>query len=65
MNLLEDYDDKGFTYERGSIILKGYFFQQTHKTEYYIYFQDYELDFMCCLFNNLVCASQIKLIQVT
>ena len=26
MNLLEDYSDNGFTYERGSIILKGYFF---------------------------------------
>ena len=27
MKLLEDYDDNGFTYERGSIILKGYFLQ--------------------------------------
>ena len=26
MKLLEDYNDNGFTYKRGSIILKGYFF---------------------------------------
>ena len=25
MKLLEDYDDKGFIYERGLILLKGYF----------------------------------------
>ena len=27
MKLLEDYNENEFTYERGSIILKGYFFQ--------------------------------------
>lgn len=27
MRLLEDYDDNNFIYERGSIILKVYFFQ--------------------------------------
>ena len=30
MKLLENYDDNGFIYERGSIILKGYIFQKTH-----------------------------------
>ena len=29
MKLLEDYNENGFTYKRGSIILKGYFLQQT------------------------------------
>ena len=28
MNLLEDYDDEGLTYERGSIILKVFFFNK-------------------------------------
>jgi len=42
MKLLEDYNDKGFIYERGSIILKGYFFQETHQTESDVYFQDYQ-----------------------
>jgi hypothetical protein len=32
MKLLEDYNDNDFIYERGSIILKGYFFQETHQT---------------------------------
>ena len=27
MKLSEDYNDNGFTYKRGSIILKGYFLQ--------------------------------------
>ena len=57
MNLLEDYNDNGFTYERGSIILKGYFLQQTHMTENYVYFQDYEPDVICCQYSHLVCAS--------
>lgn len=30
MKLLEDYDDNDFICERGFIILKGYFFQETH-----------------------------------
>lgn len=48
MNLLEDYDDIDFTYERGSIILKGYFFQETHENESNIYFQDYQTDVIIC-----------------
>ena len=32
MRLLENFDDNGFIYERGSIVLKGYFFQETHQT---------------------------------
>ena len=64
MNLLEDYNDNGFTYERGSIILKGYFLQQTYTTENYVYFQDYEPDVICCQYSHLVCASRIKLVQV-
>ena len=64
MKLLEDYNDNGFTYERGSIILKGYFLQQTRMTENYVYFQDYEPDVICCQYSHLVCASRIKLEQV-
>ena len=48
MKLLEDYNDNKFTYERGSIILKVYFSQQTHMTKNYVYFQDYEPDVICC-----------------
>ena len=57
MKLLEDYNDNRFTYERGSIILKDYFLQQTHMTENYVYFQDYEPDVICCQYSHLVCAS--------
>ena len=64
MKLLEDYNDNGFTYERGSIILKGYFLQQTRMTKNYVYFQDYGLDIICCQYSHLVCASRIKLEQV-
>ena len=65
MKLLEEYNDNGFTYERGSIILKGYFLQQTRMTENYVYFQDYEPDVICCQYSHLVCASRIKLVQVS
>ena len=65
MKLLEDYDDNGFTYERWSIILKGYFLQQTRLTENYVYFQDYEPDVICCQYSHLVCASRINLAQVS
>ena len=64
MKLLDDYNDNGFTYERGSIILKGYFFQQTRMNENYVYFQDYEPDVICCQYSHLVCASRIKLVEV-
>ena len=33
IKLLEKYDDNEFIYDRGSIILKGYFFQQTHQSQ--------------------------------
>ena len=65
MKLLEDYNDNGFTYERGSVILKGYFLQRTRMNENFIYVQDYEPDVICCQYSHLVCASQIKLVQVT
>jgi hypothetical protein len=32
MRLLEDFDDNGFIYERGFIVLKGYFFKKPIKT---------------------------------
>ena len=32
MKLLENYDDHGFTYDRGSIILKGYFFRKANQS---------------------------------
>ena len=40
MKLLEYCDDNGFIYDRGSIILKGYFSQQTHQSHNIVYFQD-------------------------
>ena len=64
MKLLEDYDDKGFIYERKLIILKYYFFQETHQTESDIHFKHYQLDVTCCQFSHLVCATRIKLIEV-
>jgi hypothetical protein len=41
MRLLEDFDDNGFIYERGSIVLKGCFFQETHQIDTHVHFQDY------------------------
>ena len=64
MKLLEDYDDRGFIYERGSILLKGYFFQVTYQTESDVHFKDYQLDVMCCQYSHLVGATHIKLIEV-
>jgi len=64
MKLLEDYDDNVFIYERGSIILKGYFFQETHQTESNVYFQYYQPDVISCQYSHLVCAVRIKLIEV-
>ena len=65
MKLLEDYNDKGFIYERRSIIWNGYFFQETHQSESYIHFQDYQLDAICYQYSHLVCATWIKLIEVS
>ena len=64
MKLLENYNDHDFPYERGSIILKGYFFRQTNRSGDFFYFEDYELDVMSCQNSHLVCAARIKLIEV-
>jgi hypothetical protein len=64
MRLLEDFDDNGFIYERGSIVLKGYFFQETHQNDTHVHFQDYPLDVTSCQYSHLVCAARIKLIEV-
>jgi hypothetical protein len=64
MRLLEDFDDNGFIYERGSIVLKGYFFQETHQTNTHVQFQDYHSDVTSCQYSHLVCATRIKLIEV-
>ena len=69
MKLLEDYDDRGFIYERGSILLKGNFFQETYQTErdvHFKYYQTYVIqpDVICCQYSHLVCATRIKLIEV-
>jgi len=64
MKLLEDYDDRGFIYERGSILLKGYFFQETYQIESDVHFKDYQPDVICCQYSHLVCAARIKLIEV-
>ena len=64
MKLLQDYNDHGFQYDRGSIILKGYFFRQTHQSGDFVYFEDYEPDSISCQYSHLVCAARIKLIEV-
>ena len=64
MKLLEDYDDKGFIYERGSILLKGYFFQETYQTESGVHFKDYQPDVICYQYSHLVRTTRIKLIEV-
>jgi hypothetical protein len=57
MRLLEYFDDNGFIYERGSIVLKGYFFQETHQTDSHVHFQDYQSDVISCQYSHLVCAN--------
>lgn len=64
MKLLENFDDNEFLYERGSIILKGYFFQETHQTKSHVHFQDYHPDVISYQYSHLVCASCTKLIEV-
>ena len=64
MKLLEEYDDKGFIYERGSTLLKGYFFQETHQTESDVHFKDYQTGVIWCQYSHLVCLTCIKLIEV-
>ena len=63
LKLLEDYDDNEFIYDKGSIILKGYFFKQTHQIGDFVYFEDYEPDSISCQYSHLVCAARIKLIE--
>ena len=63
MKLLEDYDDRGFIYERGSILLKGYFFQETYQIESDVHFKDYQPDVICCQYSHLVCTTRITLIE--
>ena len=60
----EDYDDKGFIYERGSILLKCYFFQETHQIESDVHFKYYQPDVICYQYSHLVCATHIKFIEV-
>ena len=60
MKLLEDYDDRGFIYERGSILLNIYFFQETYQTESDVHFKDYQRDVICCQYSHLVCAASHK-----
>ena len=64
MKLLEDYDDKGFIYERGLILLKCYFFQETHQIESDVHFKEYQPDVICFQYSHLVCAACIKLIEI-
>ena len=60
MKLLEDYNDHIFPYERGSIILKGYFFKQTNQSGYFFYFEDYEPDVISCQYSHMVLCSTHK-----
>ena len=64
MRLLEYFDDNDFIYERGSIVLKVYFFQETHQNDTHVHFQDYQSDVTSCQYSHLVCATHIKLIEV-
>ena len=64
MKLLENYNDHWFTYDRGSIILKGNFFRKTNQSVDFVYFQDYEHGFISCQYSHLVCVAHIKLIEV-
>ena len=64
MKLLQDYNDHGFQYDKGSIILKGYFFKQTRQSGDFVYFEDYDHDSISCQYSHLVCAARIKLIKV-
>ena len=64
MKLLENYNDHGFPYERGYIILKGYFSRQNNQSGDFFYFEDYEPDVIRCQYSHLVCAAHIKLIEV-
>ena len=64
MRLLEYFDDNGFIYEKGYIVLKGYFFQETHQTDSHVHFQDCHSYVISCQYSHLVCVARIKLIKV-
>ena len=64
MRLLEYFDDNCFIYERGSIVLKDYFFQETHQTDTHLHFKEYQSDVISFPYSHLVCASCIKLKEV-
>ena len=64
MKLLLNYNDHEFPYERGSIILKAYFFRKANQSGDFVYFEDYEPDVISCQYSHLVCAAYIKLIEV-
>ena len=64
MKLLQYYNDHRFQYDKGSIILKGYFFKQTRQSGDFVYFEDYEPDSISCQYSHLVCAARIKFIEV-
>ena len=64
MKLLENYNDHKFPYERGSIILKQYFFRQTNQSGDFVYFEEYEPDVISFKYSHLVCATRINMIEV-
>ena len=63
MRLLEDLDDKGFIYEKWLIVLKGYFFQETHQNDTHVHFQDYQPDVTTSQYSHLVCVVCIIEVQ--
>ena len=63
MKLLENYNDHRFPYERGSILLKSYFFRQTNQSRDFFYFEDYEPDVISCQYSHLVCAACINFVE--
>jgi hypothetical protein len=64
MNLLEYFYDNDFIYEREFIVLKGYFFQETHQIDSHVHFHDYQSDVTSCQYSHLVCKMHINLIEV-
>ena len=44
--------------------LKDIVFQETHRIDNHVHFQDYQLDVISCQYSHLVCATNIKLIEV-
>ena len=61
---MENYADRGFIYERRSIILKRLFFQETCEIESNVHFQVFQLDVVSDQYGHLICVSRIKLIEL-